>query len=114
MGRKMVMVAGLLATSVMDVTIRQAIVTMTNTGRFPNGLISSATQVDKPDTCGLNKRMGKKKKKKGSVFVSIKTRKQAKNNCLDQEVLRLLPPNAFNYKNKIQLSTQYRLFCEHK
>lgn len=67
MGRKMVMVAGLLATSVMDVTIRQAIVTMTNTGRFPNGLISSATQVDKPDTCGLNKRMGKKKKKRVSV-----------------------------------------------
>lgn len=59
MGRKMVMVAGLLATSVMDVTIRQAMVTMANTGRFPNGLISSATQVDKPDTCGLNNRMGK-------------------------------------------------------
>lgn len=52
MGRKMVIVAGLLATSVMDVTIRQAIVIIANTGRFPNGLISSATQVDKPDTCG--------------------------------------------------------------
>lgn len=57
MGRKMVMVAGLLATSVMDVTIRQAIAIIANTGRFPNGLISSATQVDKPDTCGLNNRI---------------------------------------------------------
>lgn len=51
MGRKMVIVAGLLATSVMDVTIKQAIVTMANTGRLPSGLISSATQEDKPDTC---------------------------------------------------------------
>lgn len=59
MGRKMVMVAGLLATSVMDVTIKQAIVTMAKTGRFPSGLISSATQVDKPDTCGCNA-VGKK------------------------------------------------------
>lgn len=58
MGRKMVMVAGLLATSVMDVTIRQATVTIASTGRFPNGLISSATQLDKPDTCGLINRMG--------------------------------------------------------
>lgn len=58
MGRKMVMVAGLLATSVMDVTIRQAIVTMASTGKLPNGLIRSATQVDNPDTCGLDNRMG--------------------------------------------------------
>lgn len=52
------MVAGLLATSVMDVTITQAIVMMAITWRFPNGVISSATQVDKPDTCGMNNRMG--------------------------------------------------------
>lgn len=50
MGRKIVMVAGLLATSVIEVTIIQAIETMANMGRLPNGVINSATQADKPDT----------------------------------------------------------------
>lgn len=79
MGRKMVMVAGLLATSVMDVTITQAIVTMASTGRFPNGLISSATQVDKPDAYGLNNRIGKNKNME----------KSKKNNSSVQDTLKL-------------------------
>ena len=50
MGRKMVMVAALLATSVMEVTMTQAMVTVAMTGRSPRGVSRVATQDDRPDT----------------------------------------------------------------
>lgn len=51
MGRKMVMVAALLATSVTVVTMMQAIVIVAKTGRSPRGVSSSATHKDRPDSC---------------------------------------------------------------
>lgn len=48
-GKKIVIVAALLATSVMEVTIRQAMVTVAKGWRFPRGVRSSATQDDKPE-----------------------------------------------------------------
>lgn len=51
MGRKMVMVAALLATSVTVVTMMQATVIVAKTGRSPRGVSSWATHKDRPDTC---------------------------------------------------------------
>lgn len=51
MGRKMVMVAALLATSVSVVVRRQATVTVAKTGRSPRGVISLASHKDRPDSC---------------------------------------------------------------
>lgn len=50
MGRKMVMVAALLVTSVTVVTMIHATVMVANTGRLPRGSRSSATHRDRPDT----------------------------------------------------------------
>lgn len=56
MGRKMVMVAALLATSVTVVTMMQATVMVAKTGRPPRGSRSSATQRERPDTCTRTRR----------------------------------------------------------
>jgi len=44
-------VAALLATSVIEVTIRQAMVTVAKGGRLPKGVSNSANQDDKPEIC---------------------------------------------------------------
>lgn len=51
MGRKMVAVAALLATSVTVVTMMQAMLIVANTGSSPRGVSSSATHKDRPDSC---------------------------------------------------------------
>lgn len=51
MGRKMVMVAALLVTSVSVVTMMQATVTVAKTGISPRGISSLATHRDIPDSC---------------------------------------------------------------
>lgn len=55
-GKKIVIVAALLATSVIEVTIRQAMVTVAKGWRFPKGVSSSATQDDKPEVCWVKNR----------------------------------------------------------
>lgn len=56
MGRKIVMVAGLLATSVTEVTIRQDMKIISHKGNDPRGVNLLATQSESFETCIRNVR----------------------------------------------------------
>lgn len=57
MGRKIVMVAGLLATSVTEVTIRQDMRIISHKGNDPRGVNLFATHSESFETCIRNVRM---------------------------------------------------------
>lgn len=72
MGKKIVVVAALLATSVIEVTIRQVMVTVAKGGRLPKGVSNSATQVDKPEICWVKNK--EKTSERQNVSESVLTR----------------------------------------
>lgn len=77
-GKKIVIVAALLATSVIDVTIRQAMVTVAKGGRLPKGVSNSATQDDKPEICGVKQTKGKMSACLWKTYTKVRERVQPK------------------------------------